>query len=114
MRGRVIKIIFRKIVFPIAYFFRLYKLFGVTNKNMCLIINYHGVIENENLKYNGRHFSKDVFEKHLAYYQKNFQVVTVTEIFDMYRKNIIPPKKTIAITFDDGFENNYSIAFPLL
>lgn len=111
---KLVKNIFRKIIFPVIYFLRLQILFSYTNKNKRLIINYHGVIEKENLKYNGRHFSRKTFEEHLVYYKKNFHVVPLAEIFDMYRQNLIPSKNTIAITFDDGFENNYVVAFPLL
>ena len=30
------------------------------------------------------------------------------------RENINIPKNTIAITFDDGFKNNYDVAAPIL
>lgn len=110
---KTVKFLFRKAIFPLVYHLKLQHLFN-TNGNKRLVVNYHGVIENRNLKYNGRHFSKSVFEKHLLYYKKNFHVVTLADIFSMYRENIVPSKKTIAITFDDGFENNFNVAFPLL
>ncbi len=112
--NKAVKLFFRKIIFPVIYFLRLNKFLVNTKKHNRLIIAYHGVIEKENLKYNGRHFSKYIFEKQLNYYKKHFSVIPLSEIFDMYRQNIIPPKPTIAITFDDGFENNYSVAFPIL
>lgn len=75
---------------------------------------YHGVTEKKNLKFNARHISKKTLEKHLKYFKKNFNVVKISEIFEMYRQNKIPDKKIIAITFDDGFENNFNIVLPLL
>ena len=110
---KLIKSIVRIYILPIIYYLNLFDLL-TKSKNNRLILMYHGIIENDNFKYNNRHFSKSTFEKHLKYYQKHFNVVSLSEIFEMKRKNIIPDKKTIAITFDDGFENNYNIAFPLL
>ncbi len=114
MIKKVVKQVFRNIIFPTLYILRLYKIFSFRTSNKCLIINYHGVIEKENFKYNGRHFPKHIFERHLKHFKNNFDVVPLEQIFEMYRKHIVPSKKTIAITFDDGFENNYSVAYPLL
>ena len=35
-------------------------------------------------------------------------------LFQMHRDNVKPTKKTIGITFDDGYENNYTRVLPLL
>jgi peptidoglycan/xylan/chitin deacetylase (PgdA/CDA1 family) len=43
----------------------------------------------------------------------NYNVVKLEELPDMVKKSRLP-RKTIAITFDDGFENNYTCAYPVL
>src|SRR3989344_8588294 len=50
----------------------------------------------------------DYFESQMEYLKKNYNVVTLQEaIKDM-------SKKQVAITFDDGYKNNYLYAYPVL
>ena len=83
-------------------------------KHKRLIITYHGVsLRNQN-RINGRHLLSDQFEKHLIYLKKNFDVVSLETICEMKRKNITAGRRTLALTFDDGFLNNLQVALPLL
>src|SRR3989338_7590173 len=43
----------------------------------------------------------------------HYNVVKLEDLAGMVRKNRFPPK-TIAITFDDGYENNYLNAYTVL
>ena len=45
---------------------------------------------------------------------KNFQVVSLDQIRDALLGNADTPPAPVAITFDDGFEDNYFNAFPIL
>ena len=50
------------------------------------------------------------FEKHIKYLLKRgYEFINLNNI-----DNIIPNKKTALITFDDGYEDNYTYAFPIL
>lgn len=52
------------------------------------------------------------FDQQLGYLKKHFDVVPVSDIANgIVRQKL---KKTVAITFDDGFKDNYSNAAPLL
>lgn len=84
-----------------------------SKKNFC-IINFHGVRSNSTTPINNRHLSVDEFDKILSYLHKRYTIVTLSSLFDMYRKKIIPASKTIAITFDDGYKNNFDLALPVL
>lgn len=56
----------------------------------------------------------EVFEKHLRYLkEQGYRAVTVPQAMVLLksRQNV---NKTVVITFDDGYENNYSVAYPLL
>ena len=46
--------------------------------------------------------------------QLGFQTISVQEILECIHNKNLFPKKSIAITFDDGFKNNYSHALPIL
>lgn len=56
-----------------------------------------------------------LFEQHLRYL-KNSQhaVVTLVEIEQHLSEGKVLPNNAVAITLDDGFEDNYTQAFPLL
>ena len=43
----------------------------------------------------------------------NYNVVKLEELPDLMKKRKLP-RRTIAITFDDGYENNYTCAYPVL
>lgn len=110
----MIKNIARKIVFPAIVGVGLEKIFSALCKNNKLILVYHGVVERPQHQISVGPISTAQFRQHLAYFSRNFNVVSMAEIFKMYRENYSPKRKTIAITFDDGYENNYINAYPLL
>lgn len=108
------KTIARSIVYPLVVNAGLEKLLAASSNNNMLILVYHGVIETPDHSVSVGPISTAQFAKHLAYFKENFNVVSQSEIFRMYREGHKPARKTIAITFDDGYENNYLNAFPLL
>jgi peptidoglycan/xylan/chitin deacetylase (PgdA/CDA1 family) len=54
------------------------------------------------------------FRSHMEFLKRhNYNVVHLADLPDMIGRGNIP-HKTIAITFDDGYENNYLNAYPVL
>lgn len=76
------------------------------------ILMYHQVCERKNdpwqLAVHPNHFHQQ-----LDYLKKNFRVVSISDLNTSIAKRTLKPK-TIAITFDDGFLDNYTNAAPLL
>lgn len=59
--------------------------------------------------------SADTFTEHLNYLkQHNFNVIPLNELISSIQQGQSLPDKTIAITFDDGYNNNYEQAAPIL
>lgn len=59
--------------------------------------------------------SPERFQQHLGFLRKNhFNVITLKEFVDAKRNGRSLPARTTVLTFDDGYENNYTNAFPLL
>jgi peptidoglycan/xylan/chitin deacetylase (PgdA/CDA1 family) len=57
----------------------------------------------------------DEFRQHLEYLRDNgFTVLRLEEIVATLRNGGTLPDRTAAITFDDGYRNNYDTAYPLL
>lgn len=57
----------------------------------------------------------DVFEKELRYLKDNsYTVISFDALVNNLLENTSLPQKPVVLTFDDGWENQYTSAFPLL
>lgn len=55
------------------------------------------------------------FEKQMQYLKdKNYNVISVTQLVDFFDNGTPIPSKSVLITFDDGYEDFYTDAFPIL
>ncbi len=55
------------------------------------------------------------FSRQLAYiHQQGYQVITLAALVDRIKKGQTLDRRSVVITFDDGYENNYTQAYPLL
>jgi len=46
--------------------------------------------------------------------KKNYNIVSLEELADLIKSKRRIPYKTVAVTFDDGYKDNYTTAFPVL
>jgi len=79
-----------------------------------LNIMYHGVTNVNSNYFSPRHISSGQFENHLRYFSREFDVISISEAFEYVRNNYKPKRKTLTISFDDGYRNNLHNALPLL
>ncbi len=82
-----------------------------TYKGKYLILLYHGIVPKNNLKFNLRFIEKKDFYQQIKLISNKFNLVSLN---DIYKDNLDPERLNIAITFDDGYKNNYSIAAEIL
>lgn len=90
--------------------FGCYHSFFTAAKGQRIII-YHGICEKDPLKYNSLFITKKLFEQHLKFYRRYFNVISLD---DFFYKRFDPSRFNICLGFDDGFANNYYHALPLL
>jgi peptidoglycan/xylan/chitin deacetylase (PgdA/CDA1 family) len=80
-------------------------------KKGAAILCYHGVDLHEDKRFNMRFFSNKTLEKHFYYLKKYTNVISVTDYFEgKFDSN----KLNVAITFDDGYRNNFNYLKPLV
>ena len=87
----------------------LYKIISAFPSNGVVILMYHSIADNKEFFT----VKKDLFEKQMEYLKNNnFKVIKLNDLLQI--KNPKELKKTIIITFDDSYQDNYHNAFPVL
>jgi peptidoglycan/xylan/chitin deacetylase (PgdA/CDA1 family)/glycosyltransferase involved in cell wall biosynthesis len=54
------------------------------------------------------------FEKHLKHLKRHYRVISLEEAAHALQSGGSLPENAVAITFDDGYRDNYTVALPLL
>lgn len=92
-------------------------LFGLLNRSSVPILFYHGVIPERRrdlLNCEDNHLAAEDFEAQLRWLKANRVVTPLRDHVAALRERRPVDPRAVVITFDDGFENNYTTAFPLL
>lgn len=82
-----------------------------------IILLFHGVIERNDYEvrnYIRKHIEKNYFEDILKTLRRNGTALSMDDIVEIHESGKPYPPRAFAITFDDGFENNHSVAAPIL
>lgn len=101
---------FRRTLVDTLSFFNLESLI-IRGKKTNEIVMYHGIDLLEDKKFNSRFIGYSNFKKQIEFLKKHTNIISLQDFFE---KKFDPSKSNIAITFDDGFLNNYKYAFPFL
>ena len=81
------------------------------------IFLFHGVIEKQVHRirnYTGKHIESIEFSRYLDVLTERGNPLSMDQILQYLDQKEPPPPNSFALTFDDGFENNFSIAEPIL
>jgi len=81
------------------------------------ILLYHGVthvrskgIEN----IHGKHIQASDFADQMEYLRKHCHVLSINDFLEIQINGDLLPPRSVIVSFDDGFRNNYSVAAPIL
>ena len=76
------------------------------------ILTYHGVSPGSLPFPMWTQMSRERFEQHMSWLASNYNCVNVTTLLAQHASGTIAPR-TVCVTFDDGFLNNYTTALPI-
>jgi peptidoglycan/xylan/chitin deacetylase (PgdA/CDA1 family) len=89
-----------------------------SSKRRLVILTYHRVLPSthadNNYEQAGMYVRPDTFKMHMQILKDNYDVMLLSEWILKSRNNEDLPNITFAITFDDGWRDNYEYAFPIL
>lgn len=86
-----------------------FKIFGKDREIRILL--YHSINE---LRQNDVNVRESQFRKQLDFLRTRYSVIALEEAVATLKKGVRPLKRCVALTFDDGYKDNYQVAFPLL
>ena len=83
------------------------------NRYRLPILMYHGVVEQDLVPFCWHMLSLKRFRRQMRWVKRRFHVLPLTEALAHLKAGTLPPH-SCAITFDDGFRNDRTVAFPVL
>lgn len=88
----------------------------IANDNKIAILGYHGVLpKKENTEDNGMIIDSEKFEEQIKLLKKmGYKSLTLKDLYCWKNKQCKKSHKSVLITFDDGYYNNYKYAFAIL
>jgi peptidoglycan/xylan/chitin deacetylase (PgdA/CDA1 family) len=82
------------------------------------ILTYHRVLDDANRKQAdtqpGMCVTRSSFYKQLVYLKNNYNIISLDKLYELLNNGETVPERTVAVTFDDGWIDNYTIAYPVL
>lgn len=83
-----------------------------TNKEGIPVLMYHSI---DYEKDNPLRIPKEQFREQMKYLKDNgYTVLSLNELYNFFEKDEPVPEKSVVLTFDDGYVDNYVNAFPTL
>ncbi|MGH7926174.1 MAG: polysaccharide deacetylase family protein, partial [Candidatus Binatia bacterium] len=88
------------------------------NGQILWILRYHSVSDykDQNFRYLTPSIavSPAIFESHVALLSKKYRIVSLDDVVGWISGTTSLPRRAVAITFDDGYRDNYQYAYPIL
>ena len=111
----------RSLVLKLLYLFQVHCLARFLTRKKTLIVCYHGFVRDRAVgggrgieNYQGKSLDLAAFRLHLAYFRKYYHILSLDEFFDCVTSGRRLPNNSVVLTLDDGYESNYTLAYPAL
>lgn len=83
-------------------------------KSQVAILMYHRIEPERNSYFFPYSITVSDFENQLNYLVKHYSILSLNELVDHIYEQTPLPKKAVVLTFDDGYKDNYTYAYPIL
>ena len=106
----------KKICISVVSSLGFWRIFRFFNRNKLTILLYHGIAPQKKqgiYNYRGKFISPNAFRNQLQFLKKYYKILPLDEAIEKMYDNTLPPY-SVTITFDDGYRNFYTHAFPPL
>ncbi len=88
-----------------------------TLNDKALVLMYHRVLHDEEVPADidpGMYVSRSAFERHLTYLREHHDIVDLDQLLEWLEGRRAAGRPPCVITFDDGWLDNYTVAYPML
>lgn len=116
-RGAVAVIGKKNLLSNILYHSKMLDFINMTTCNRLIVCNYHRLYDGQlQTDFDDGVFAHSVkhFEKHLLWLSRNSKILTENEFLEILTGDKKIAKLCSVITFDDGYIDNYLLAYPIL
>ena len=102
------------------FYLQIHKLMRYLHRRKTIILMYHGFTNNDKRinkgieNYQGKHLDFKIFRTQVAYLKKYYNVISLGQLIEHYTSGTRIPNNSVVITIDDGYESNYTLAYPIL
>ena len=103
----------KKYLFALLHSTSVVKFVSWINRRRVTILSYHSVVTDDGpLRTDPykQHIPVNLFQSHLDYLKQNCRVVSLDEFLKARSENRRLPNNSVVLTFEDGFEDFYSVA----
>jgi len=108
-KKRAMKTFIKKHIVAAMSFLKIFNLLKRQQKKKIIILMYHRFSKNdEQFK-----IKQEIFENQIKFLKSNYNIISMSDLYENIIKNNIPDN-SLLITIDDGYNDNYNVAYPIL